>query len=499
MWTILLLTVVWVYILARVIVYFRSVEITGNWSDHRCEPAVMFTAGMYNTDPTKSNTTFATENFTYCTGQLAKSVLATVFAPILGILGGLMTGAEQGTASVGVVSGMADRLFSGLKKMLDTLFNRYQNTYLQLRMTLIHLASSMGRLHAAGIASVYMGISMIQGFFSAYEFVKKVCMIILGILLSLLFFLFFALLPVFPLILGVIAAVGAGGGMASEFCFPDSVDVIMNTGKCKRISDIVVGDVLHGNSVVEGVLEFDRTNVMLYNYKGIVVSGAHIVYDAGIWKPVCEVNGIVQVDTVDAVDTGNRLYCLITSSRQIHCYDCNGDIITFCDYEELNSDTMYTWWDAAVRATLNSHSIRTNTESTEGLHPHTILQVRNKGATELKYVRIGDEIRDIGGWTQVLGTVTHTANQNWYVCEGHLMGSEPWIRTDNSWARAGELGCAIVHTDPVQPIHLFTKSRTFCVGDSNNSSSTLRDSSEHDGSIDAAYMQKMLKELNGGM
>lgn len=492
MWIAIGLTLLWVFILAQIIIHFRNLEITGSWEQHRCDPSVMFTASMYNTDPTKSGAAFASENFVYCTRRLAMSVLAMVFSPATAALDGLLDGAEKGVQSVGVIGSIAQRLFNGLQAMLNIVFLRYQNTYLQMRKTLIHLMSSMSRLHAAGIASVYMGISMIQAFFSAYEFVKKVVMIILGILLALLFLLFFALLPTIPLILAVIAAVGAGGGMASEFCFAKDTPILLEGGHFLPISEVRLGQKLYHGGTVTAILELDGKGVPLWNYHGILVSGSHIVYDDATWK---------QIHNTSATSTSiehERLWCLITSDRNIYAVSNTGPI-QFRDYEEIDSDEMYTWWNKAVHAALDAKYepyTENETVQSEGLHPYTYFEVYNKGILPISSLSIGDVIRDINGWTTITGIVHYEANQtNWIKYRGNLIGSEQLIYTNQTWQRAGHQTEIATVQKIEYSIGLFTKSRTFVTAQN----VCMRDASENDGSIDSMYICAVLADLNKGL
>lgn len=490
MWIAIGLTILWIFILVQIIIHFRNLEITGSWEQHRCDPSVMFTASMYNTDPTRSGAAFASENFVYCTRRLATSVLATVFSPVTAALNGLLDGADKGMQSVGIVGNIAKRLFNGLQAMLDVMFSRYQNTYLELRKTLIRLMSSMSRLHAAGIASVYMGISMVQAFFSAYEFVKKVVMIILGILISLLFLLFFALLPTIPLILAVIAAVGAGGGMASEFCFTESTKIILEDGKTMPVSTINLGQKLYGGSIVTAVLELDGCGVPLWNYNGIHVSGAHIVYDE-TWKQVCNTSANL------TNKTANKLWCLITSDRKIHVQGTK--IVCFKDYEEINDAEMYLWWDKAVHSALGSKFEKMpdiKHIQNEGLHPCTYIETKNRGILPINSLSIGDTIRDANNsWTDITGIVYYEATDTTWIKHGcTIMGNEQLVFEHDKWQRAGHFNTLVNIHKPEYSVGIFTQSRTFVTADG----VYLRDASEHDGSIDAIYTQKLLNSLNRG-
>lgn len=472
----LMLSGLWVFILAQIILHFKSLDILGNWEANRCNPIVMFTASSYGVD--------TRENFSYCTSQLASSVLSTVFAPVRAIMSTLLTSADQSIASVGVANSTVKRLFNGLQAIIQTLVNRYQNTFLQLRISGERLVTAMARMNAAGVAAVYMGISMVQGLFSAYGFVKKIVMIILGVLISLIFFLFFALLPVIPLIISVIAAVGAGSSMASEFCFDASTEIILANGTTKKIIDIKIGDVLSGGGIVESTFKLDGDKVKLYSYNGVIVSGSHIVLHDSCWMPVAAI-----IHSTSIHGYLSRLYCLTTSNRIIPVRSRNG-LVIFRDYEEMKSDEIYKWWYQEVAQSINMSDIEV-TDEQEGLHPDTMVDIAGWGIVPLNAVSIGQHIHDKHGYTEIIGIVKHTFNDKLYSFNGDLVGGEVIISDCEKWRRTCFVG-SITDDIPTYTIGIFTKSGTFVSARGN----IFRDAQEHDGSINTQYMKKLLIDLN---
>lgn len=472
----LVLSVLWVFILAQIILYFKSLDVLGDWEANRCNPVVMFTASSYGKD--------ARENFSYCTSRLAASVLTTVFAPARAIMSTLLTSADQSIASVGVANSTAKRLFNGLQAILQTVINRYQNTFLQLRMGMQRLATATARMNAAGVAAVYMGISMVQGFFSAYDFVKNVVMIILGVLVALIFFLFFALLPVIPLILSVIAAVGAGAGMASEFCFDASTEVLLANGNIKKIYDVKIGDVLSGGGVVESTYKLNGGGVRLYSYNGVIVSGSHLILHESRWMPVA---AVIHSAAVQGCQT--RLYCLTTSNRIIPVRSRIG-LAIFRDYEEIADDKMYKWWYEAVAGAIGMQDTDVIDEQ-EGLHPDTLIDIAGWGIVPLNAVNIGQHIKDIAGYTEIIGIVKYGVGGRLYNYNGDVLGGEIITANGMKWRRTCYVGSESGST-PSYMIGIFTKSGTFMSARGN----MFRDAREHDGSIDAEYMKKLLVSLN---
>ena len=90
------------------------------------------------------------------------------------------------------------------------------------------------------------------------------------IALSILLFWWY---PVLAALLGFLAA-----GMGIAFCFDPDTLIDMEDGKRKKISCIAIGDKIK-NGIVEGIIKASSKNIDMYDYKNIIVSGEHLVYE----------------------------------------------------------------------------------------------------------------------------------------------------------------------------------------------------------------------------
>ena len=109
-------------------------------------------------------------------------------------------------------------------------------------------------------------------------------------------------------------------------CFDKDTCLVMDDGSIKTISTLSVGDTLLYDGRVTSVMKITSNGSDMYNYKGIVVSGTHYVY---------EDNSLVKVkDSINSVYYNNymekELYCINTESKQIHIGN-----VTFADYDDL--------------------------------------------------------------------------------------------------------------------------------------------------------------------
>ena len=100
---------------------------------------------------------------------------------------------------------------------------------------------------------------------------------------------------------------GAGGG-SGKGCFVKGTMIEMADGTEKEITTIAVGELTKGG-VVEAKLEFMPTQI--YNYKGVEVSGSHLVMENNQFIKVEDSKRSVLTDKIEPV------YCFETSDNRI--------------------------------------------------------------------------------------------------------------------------------------------------------------------------------------
>ena len=129
-----------------------------------------------------------------------------------------------------------------------------------------------------------------------------------------------------------------GGPFVSMFtcpicalCFSEETFVDMEDNTEKKIKNIKIGDFVKGGKVL-GILSTTNLNWELFNYKGIIVSGSHLVFENGTWIRV------ENSEKATRVFSECRVVCIITSSNNVFI---NG--IKFRDYQECkDKDIMQT-------------------------------------------------------------------------------------------------------------------------------------------------------------
>jgi hypothetical protein len=262
------------------------------------------------------------------------------------------------------------------------------------------------------------------------------------------------------------------GDAPAAFCFGPNTQIQLQDGTTMPIQSIPLGAVLKDNGVVEATMKFQTAPHPFYSYKGVVVSGSHIVYEP--------TPGFVQ-DSIHATSTPapSVYYCLQTSSRRISVQSLSGESIEFADWEELEEedDASLLEWYITVEKMLNGIVLSTSYPklmlmSDPVLSPSTLVQTPT-GLRSLSSLQPGDYILNANAAPiRVLGVVQMDYSR---VAGYHTMGKGQlscacWVRPPgythwrpiHTFSRMFPFSTEELSSDPW--ISLFTEDGTFLLG-----------------------------------
>jgi len=388
-------------------------NIKAEWAKRRCDPTVMFSGFMYkpSSDP-RSASAFATDNFNYCMRKNVKDVFDTLLAPALGVFSQQMSAANTTGDVFNSIRNQLGNQFRSFSSIFDSFFETYKRAALQLSRITQLIRAALLKVSAIIVSIVFMGLSLMTSLLNTYDFIIKVVIIILGIIIAMIILLFFALIPFLPVIFTTIAILtaagmgGAVGGMAGAFCLHPATKIILYDGSKISIKNINLGDMLAGDSGrVIGILETDTIGD-LYNVRGVVMSGSHLVEHNGIYI-FANTHPDAKPYTTMIPD---RLIILNTEGRSIPTLDKDGNILNVKDWEEIPDDDEegQLLWEKEVHKLLNPEVITPRTlhvaESLGLFSKMTYLFEENSGQIPISCVKRGDSVLDIDGqFTRVIG------------------------------------------------------------------------------------------------
>jgi hypothetical protein len=216
-----------------------------------------------------------------------------------------------------------------------------------------------------------------------------------------------------------------------NICFsPDTIIKLIN-GKYKPLSKIILGDVLHDNSIILSTLNFDISNslIKIYDYKGIIVSGDHIVQENDILIRIRNSKYSKKIKYL-----GHNLICLITNSGYININE-----IKFKDYVDTHDININHDIHRSIEVSINKYySINENRKNDLiwGINENTIINYNNK-LIKINELQIGDLLcgYKIKGKIHIINnSITeylYNRNNIKMLITGNLL-----IFEDNKWIRA---------------------------------------------------------------
>ena len=399
-----------------------------HWAERRCDLDVILAGFIYKpSDDSSTSFEFASNNFKFCVGTKAEEYLQTLFGSLFGVLEKQMGVAGILTSVMKVMRIQLADIYGPFSSMMNGFWNKFKQIGSLASRIFQHLYMSMKKAAGTAVASIFIAISLHTAMMNSIDFIIKIIMIVLYILLALAVIFFLPILPVLVLVFLVTAGIeevypGRTGGMGTVFCFAPDTPVVLKDGARSKISDLKVGDRLHGDHLVEAVIETPGSD-SLYSIHGTVVSGDHRILHGSRWIFVKDHPNATRVVGLPG------LWTLITSNRQIPVLDSSGSIQIYSDWEELPStEESAAIWDMIVQSILNPHALplSKSPRSAPCFDRRTLVFKDQLGLTPISEIRRGDWImgsRDT--WTQVIG-----------ICERQVqtsIGEKGSFMTDGVW------------------------------------------------------------------
>ena len=427
-------------LLSFIFAYMNIEKIKGDWKNQRCNPLIIASAYLYKPDDDpRTSGEFAEENFTFCAKHLVDDVLAVAFKPI-----GEAIRLQLGTASsVMDVSNIYRQLLTNLKNTFDSVILQFYKTFwigfLQFRRVFDRILDIYKRISGVIVASLYFGLTLITAFMNIFDVIKIVVIIIMSILIALFILLFIPLAPIIGVLIAVVAimaSVGIAIPGGDIFCFGPDTLVIKEDGSLVPIKDIKVGDRLaHDCGEVEGIMKMDGQQERLWSLDGILVSGAHIIWNGSKWVHVAT-SGLAHQTIISLP----RLYILNTSTSRIPIMSPAGYTFFAKDWEELSPDDIYgaAIWDWLVDLTINEDGAGAGAIFERELPSEVPLieadagfvkRILSSGYTPIGDIQLGDVIWDGHSktYTRVLaiykGQLKHAG-----------LSDGSWVWSDDHWA-----------------------------------------------------------------
>jgi hypothetical protein len=335
------------FIITMVIVLLQYKDyIKDHWVEYRCNPLIMPFAGFFGHE--------SGENLNMCMMQIFNGFGGNMLQPL-----SFMTGQVGGIL----------KLFSGSMQGIKGFMSNFRNLHLNFA------GGIMQRIEDVASTLQYTVTKL-----------KAILERLWGIMVTLIYTTFTSIDTMTSVFTGPI------GSMAKTFCFDGNNEILMANKELKKIKNIKIHDNIYLGGRVLALLKFTSNNNIMYNYKGVIISGSHLVKDEGIWKRVDKTKYKQKINNYNK----KYIYCLVTEKNKIVCNNC-----IFRDYIETSNSLINNKIKNIILKKLNNSEY--NQISKNKLYPkdydctgfagNTLIKMK-MGYKKIKDIKIGDITED---------------------------------------------------------------------------------------------------------
>jgi hypothetical protein len=309
------------------------------WAQDRCNPFLL---------PFSS-----TENLNYCVQNIMSETINQSLYPFQFLLSTFATQMSTVAEGANNVRNIGNQVRSGITNSTTDIMSRVVNLTVPLQQSIISSKDVLEKTEGVLTTGLYSGLGTYYTLKSSMGVVInssiKTMIIMLAVMIPLLsnpFTAMFALpmvaafTAISVLIIPIVEQMSKDMGIKPDvgvpklkipkprLCFNHNTKIKLRNGNIKKIENIVSGDVLLHDGVVQSTMSLLGNTEQMYKIGKTIVSGSHIIYDNvnNQWIPVKRHKLARRINNMT-----NILYCLVTSQRTIT--DVNGNI-----FKDWNDD-----------------------------------------------------------------------------------------------------------------------------------------------------------------
>ena len=390
-----------------------------DWTNKRCHPFIIPFAGMINKPDNMSAVEFTGNNFNYCVQNILTSITGELVQPITYVL-----------SSINVIFKDVDETFQYMRRIITNIrtsmlsigseiMNRILNIMTPILQLIIVFKDSLAKVNGILVSGLYTSLSTYYALKSLMKSIINVIVAILGILAGIIISMWLipftwpaaagmsgiflsisiplAIILVFLTRILNIPAVRIPGLPRKPTCFDKNTKIFMENNTYKLISEIKQGEKLYGNVFVTAILKLDARNEIMYNLKGIIVSGSHRVKYNNKWILVSDHPNSIKLQSYYEP----YIYCLNTDAKEIIIDD-----IVFSDWDEVYVDELKKLSNI-IKLDYNFKKSDVHKYFDSGFFGNTKMILENNKTREMKHLKVGDILQNgikIYGIVEIDGT-----------------------------------------------------------------------------------------------
>ena len=366
--------------------------IKANWNSEKCKPHIIPFAGIINPAPNKSSTQTTKDNFNYCINGILEEVAQVFLKPIQYSLNVSSSNLKNITGSVNNIRKVVSYFRNQISSITQVVMGRFLNVMMPLRFSLIKLKSIFQKVEGILVSSLFTVLGSYYALKSFLGAFIQMLLIFLGILAGMIVLMwifpwtwpsaiaasaFFALLAI-PLAIVIVYLqhiVDISKPKSKPSCF-DKNTIIQTKNGPSKISNLKTGVVLENGEVVTSFFKLD-SNIDMYNFRNIIVSGDHRVIDDNNYIYIRE------HPEAELIENYNEpyIYCINTSSKKIIVNN-----IVFLDWDDMTPEE-----DKIVKEALIERENTNNYDNLNGgFVKDTKIELQNGTTKNIQDIEVGD-------------------------------------------------------------------------------------------------------------
>ena len=451
--------------------------IKADWTNQRCNPAVIPFAGLINAPPNSSKVEYTADNFYQCTQSILATIIGYFMAPINFTVQHMTEFWSEIMKAVNMIRHVFTYIRNRIMAIVSNIFGRVYNVVIPVQVILMKLkdilAKSVGVLTSALYTIMTLYLSM-KSFLGAFLEILVLSLIILAAATILLWILPFTwplagVMTAFFVAIAVplaIIAIGLGDVLhitssknipGKPGCFDADTVIHLKKG-ATRIKNLKAGDRLFDGSKITAFFKISTHDKNMYQINKLIVSGSHKIRYNDTWVSVKNHPEAVLIEDY----CKPYIYCLNTTSKRIKIQEhllLDWDDVDDLDFVELKN--------------LASHFIPFNAPTSDihsylegGFDKSTQVELEDGRSVNISKLKVNDQLR-FG--ERILGVVKidtkNLSRVNQYRIKNKTIigGPNLWIN-DNDLGKFSTLGLDSESVEkPSQLYQILTDTGTFTI------------------------------------
>jgi len=347
----IIITIILSLIVSYCLIMINAQPIIDDWPNQRCKPNIIPFAGLITHPEGVSASDYTYQNFTYCTQNILSSITGLAMEPITFIVSVLNKMADKIKEDIQSIRAMFDKVRLMFQQVSQEIMGRIMNFMIPLQQIIISFKDLLSKIQGtmtAGLFTLLGGYYTLKALMGAIAQFIIIILIALAVMIAVLWIvpftwgaaismtvIFIAIAIPMAIILAFmidVLHVQTSLKIPSVKCFDKNTLITMNDGTKRKISDIVIGDILLGNNEVTACIKVTTKGSDIYNLDDIIVSNSHIVNYNGKWIPASNHPDSIKYEMYNEP----YLYCLNTRNKTIII-----DNYVFTDWDEIYENEIY--------------------------------------------------------------------------------------------------------------------------------------------------------------